>query len=215
MRTCTKTNSPTLSRGMFIVLSAPAGTGKTTLVKKLVENLPWVVASVSYTTRHPRSDEIEGVHYHFISRESFEKMIQAGDFLEFVEFCGNYYGTSRKWVEAMQQEGKHVVLTIDTEGGLSLKDKKDGIYIFVLPPSLKVQRERLESRGTESQEDIEKRLARTPKELRAAINYDYVIVNEDLEIACSALINIIIAEEHKISRLLLDASCPKLLIKEE
>lgn len=199
-----------LSKGLLFILSAPAGTGKTTLVEKLTAENPAIVESVSFTTRPARSGEIDGVHYHFISREVFKEKIVRSDFLEHVEFCDNFYGTSRTWVDEKRLQGMHVILTIDTQGALLLKDKIDAIYIFILPPSPAVQRQRLENRKTETSESIKKRLARTPFELQAAKHYDYAIVNDDLNAAYAALKSIIIAEEHKVSTLLQDSAGQKL-----
>ncbi len=200
-----------LKKGLLIILSAPAGTGKTTLVKRLVKQDPRIVPSISFTTRPPREGEKDGIDYHFVTREAFEQKIADGDFLEHVDFCGNYYGTSGAWVDAQREAGSHVILTIDTQGALLLKNKVDAVYIFVLPPSLEVQRHRLEYRMTDSRENIEKRLARTPYELQAAKYYDYVVVNDRLEGAAAAVMNIIHAEEHRFARVIDDASCPQLL----
>lgn len=200
-----------LNEGLLFVLSAPAGTGKTTLVKNLTDIMPRVIASVSYTTRAPRPGEINGIHYNFISKEIFEQKIAAGDLLEHVEFCGNYYGTSKKWVEEQKSEGRHVILTIDTQGALLLKQKVEAVYIFVLPPSLEIQRQRLLSRSTDSMEIIEQRISHTKVELKAAREYDYAIVNGKIEIAVATLKTIIEAEEYKVAHLLKDSSCPALL----
>jgi guanylate kinase len=204
-------SSHCLRKGLLIILSAPAGTGKTTLVQRLTENNPRVVASVSFTTRDKREGERDGIHYNFVTKEAFEKKITDGDFLEYVDFVGQYYGTSQAWVEQQRLQGKHVILTIDTQGGLLLKNKVDAVYIFVLPPSLEEQRQRLENRRTESQENVEKRLQRTPLELQAAGQYDYAVVNDDLDKAVETLECIITAEEHRIRHLLNDEACPQLL----
>lgn len=200
-----------LKQGLLIILSAPAGTGKTTLVKRIVNENPNILASVSFTTRPKRELEVDGIDYSFVNQEQFKSKIEADDFLEHVEFCGNYYGTSRSWVDEQRQKGKHVILTIDTQGGLLLKNKVDAVYIFVLPPSLEIQRQRLVNRKTDSMESIEKRLKRTALELHDARQYDYVIVNDNLDNALDALKSIILAEEHRTQRMLNDPACPQLL----
>lgn len=202
---------PNLKQGLLFILSAPAGTGKTTLVKQLTEVMPRVIASVSYTTRTQRPGEINGIHYNFISKEAFIAKIEAGDFLEYVEFCGNYYGTSAKWVNDQRAEGKHVVLTIDTQGALLIKDKLPATYIFILPPSLDIQRQRLISRGTDTPEVIEQRILHTMVELKVAREYDYAIVNSKIDLAVATLKTIIEAEEYKVKNLIKDSSCPALL----
>lgn len=185
------------SKGMLFILSAPAGTGKTTLIERLTQEFSSVVMSISFTTRRPRPQEVNGVHYNFVDTDTFEKMIAAGDFLEYVQLYGDYYGTSRQWVELERLQGKHVVLVIDTQGAAQLNGEKDTVFIFVAPPSLEELRERLMLRQTEPVETIEKRLAWAHEEMRASSHYDYVIVNDDLETAYQVLKSVLIAEEHK------------------
>lgn len=187
-----------LKHGLVFILSAPAGTGKTTLVQKLVQEFSTIVASVSFTTRLPRPGEIPGAHYHFLSKEEFVRRIVQGEFLEYVELYGDYYGTSRLWVEDKLLQGMHVILVIDTQGALQLKDKIEATSIFVSPPSLRELEKRLKERKTESQEVIEKRLAWAEQEMLVRSSYDYLIINDDLEIAYQVLRSIIIAEEHHI-----------------
>lgn len=184
--------------GSPFVLSAPAGTGKTTLVKMLTTEFPSVVASVSFTTRHPREGETDGVDYNFITHEEFEEKISSGDFLEYVRLYGDYYGTSRTWVEEHLNHGKHVVLVIDTQGAILLRNKWKVTSIFVKPPSLDELKHRMLSRGKDSIETIERRLAWAQHEIEASRFYDYVIVNEDLNIAYQVLKSIFIAEEHRL-----------------
>ncbi len=182
----------------IFVVSAPAGTGKTTLVNQLVQEFPDIIASVSYTTRSPRPNEIEGVHYNFISEVAFRAKIEAADFLEYVELYGTYYGTSRQWIADQQRQGKHIVLVIDTQGALKLKGQLPATFIFICPPSLEVLRTRLINRQTESPEMVEKRLAWALTELEVAQQYDYEIINDDLAIAYQILRSIVIAECHRI-----------------
>jgi guanylate kinase len=184
--------------GRVFIVSAPAGTGKTTLVQMLVKEFPCVIASISCTTRRPRGGEVEGKDYHFLSKEAFEQKIAAGDFLEYVLLYGSYYGTSRDWIESQLATGKHVVLVIDTQGALFLRDKISTVSIFVTPPSVSELKRRLISRGTESEEKIEERLEIVEQELKAKEFYDYEIINDNLDTAYQVLRSIFIAEEHRV-----------------
>lgn len=184
--------------GLLFIVSAPAGTGKTTLVNKLVEEFPTVIASISYTTREPREGEINGKHYHFISQSEFEAKIASEDFLEYVTLYGCYYGTSRQWILDQQKQGKHVVLVIDTQGALQLKGRLPAVLIFISPPSLEVLRERLSNRQTETLEMIEKRLEWAKTEMQAIPAYDYLVVNDDLNTAYQILRSVVIAESHRV-----------------
>jgi guanylate kinase len=186
------------SRGQLFILSAPAGTGKTTLVQLLTRDFACVVASISYTTREPRPGEVDGIHYYFISKDEFLKRVEIGEFLEYVELYGDYYGTSKIWVDNQLEQGKHVILVIDTQGAALLKNKIQATTIFVAPPSMEELERRLTLRQTESQEVIEKRLEWAKKEIQAQKKYDYLIVNDDLSNAYQALRSILIAEEHRI-----------------
>lgn len=186
--------------GLLFILSAPAGTGKTTLVRMLTKDLPKVKQSISFTTRKARAQEKDGVHYHFISKEEFEEQIKANKFLEHVKLYGDLYGTSLEWVEAERNKGHHVILVIDTQGALQLKGKTDAIFIFIEPPSLDVLRKRLEARRTESKEKLNERLAWSKHELEAIKEYDYSVVNDDLLTAYKALVSIIVAEEHRVRK---------------
>jgi guanylate kinase len=185
-------------RGLAFIVSAPAGTGKTTLVQMLTAEFPCVVANISYTTRQPRGDEVNGRDYHFLTVPEFEEKIPAGDFLEYVQFNGNYYGTSRRWIESQLDGGKHVVLVIDTQGAALLRKKFPAVAIFVRPPSVIELKRRLEGRGTESIERIEERLELAEGELREVKYYDYVIINDNLEVAYGVFRSIFIAEEHRV-----------------
>lgn len=187
----------THEKGLIFVVSAPAGTGKTTLVDMLVKEFPSVLANVSYTTRLPREGEIEGVHYHFITESEFARKLAAADFLESVKLYDVSYGSSRGWVEEQTGKGFHVILVIDTQGALHLKEFLNAVYIFINPPSLEVLKDRLIKRQTESSEMLEKRLAWAAQELQAARHYDYQITNDDLAIAYQVLRSILIAECHR------------------
>lgn len=183
--------------GLIFIVSAPAGTGKTTLIQRLVQEFSSIIASISFTTRQPRDGEVPGIHYHFITESEFEAKIAAEDFLEYVKLYGTYYGTSRQWIKEQQQKGKHVVLVIDTQGALQLKGKIPAVLIFVRPPSEEILRQRLTQRQTESPEMIEKRLDWARKELQAAQRYDYQLINDDLDEAYQVLRSIFIAEGHR------------------
>ncbi|MEI8365664.1 MAG: guanylate kinase [Parachlamydiaceae bacterium] len=187
-----------LKRGKLFILSAPAGTGKTTLVRLLVTEFPCVMASISLTTRQPRGNEVDGVDYYFVSDKEFVSRIAAGEFLEYVELYGHYYGTSRVWVEQQLDRGKHVVLVIDTQGARALRGKVDVVTIFVSPPSIDELEKRLKQRKTESGDVIDQRLAWAREEMRAQHEYDYLIVNDDLATAYQVLRSIFVAEEHRI-----------------
>jgi guanylate kinase len=188
-----------LSKGLCFVLSAPAGTGKTTLVRMLSQEFPCVCESISCTTRPPRPGEVDGKDYYFLTRAEFEEKIEQGDFLEYAEVFGYYYGTSQAFVLKQQEMGKHVFLVIDTQGAMQLRKKKfSALYIFLSPPSLEELKERLLKRKTESMEVIEKRLSWAHAELAMVENYDYHIVNDDLKPAFEILRSIVIAEEHRV-----------------
>jgi len=184
-------------KGLLIIVSAPAGTGKTTLVKMLTQEFTNVVQSVSYTTRAPRGTEIEGCDYHYIAPKEFEKMTADNRFLEHAKIYKDYYGTDAKWVEEQLNCGKHVILVIDTQGGLQLKGKIPAVFIFIEPPSMAVLRHRLEKRKTEPETKIAERLKWAIKEIETGRQYDYRIINDDLDTAYQVLRSIVIAEEHK------------------
>lgn len=184
-------------RGLVFVVSAPAGTGKTTLVDMLEKEFSCVLRSVSYTTRPQRQGEVTGQHYYFITKQEFEKKIANNEFLEFVTLYGYYYGTAYETVQKQQELGKHVILVIDTQGALKLKGRFPATFIFLMPPSMEVLRQRLISRSTESVDVIEERLNWAQSEMELAKEYDYCIVNDDLNTAYQVLRSILIAEEHR------------------
>ena len=186
-----------LNDGIIFVLSAPAGTGKTTLVRMLTDEFPNIIRSVSCTTRNPRPGETDGVDYFFVSKEEFEKRIEEGDFLEYAKVFEHYYGTSKSFVENGLGQGHHVFLVIDTQGARELMKTIQGVYIFVAPPSREEQRARLKKRAADSDEMIEKRLLWAEKELAQAAHYDYQVVNEDLNTAYGEIKKIVLLEEKK------------------
>jgi guanylate kinase len=176
------------NRGSLFIISAPSGTGKTTLCKKLVSSLPDLKFSVSYTTRHPRPGEVNTTDYSFISRNDFMSMVAGKEFLEWAEIYGEFYGTSKKRLEELTASGFDIILDIDTQGAMQIKEKlKEGTYIFVLPPSVEILKERLEKRMTNSKEEIEKRLKNTVSEIKSYTKYDYVIINNIFENALREL----------------------------
>ncbi|EKE07949.1 MAG: hypothetical protein ACD_17C00434G0003, partial [uncultured bacterium] len=186
-----------VKKGLIFVISAPAGTGKTTLVRMLREEFPRVEESVSFTTRLPRSNERPGLDYHFITLQEFEKKIQAGEFLEYAKVFGHYYGTSRPLVDERTSLGKHIVLVIDTQGALQLMDQLNAVFIFLSPPSIDELKSRLRHRNEDSDAEIRLRLSWAEKEMKMASRYSYHIVNDNLKQAYDVLRSIFIAEEHK------------------
>ena len=182
------------NHGLLIVLSGPSGCGKGTLVAELLKRGDCAV-SVSATTRQPREGEIDGTHYFFVTREEFEQRIAENRLLEHAEYCGNYYGTPREEVERLRAEGKHVILEIEVQGALQIKERcPDAVLVFTVPPSIDELRRRLHKRGTETEEVIERRIAQVARELPCANQYDYVILNDALEDAVDDLAAVIRAE---------------------
>ena len=185
-----------MSDSILFVLSAPSGGGKTTVLKKVMAGLPGLVFSVSHTTRPPRPGEVAGRDYHFVSRQEFQAM-QEGippGFLEWAEVHGNLYGTGRAEVERQLQAGQDVILDIDVQGALQVRDAAAPVMIFIAPPTLAELEARLRRRGTESEDTIRLRLDNARKELTLTGRYDYLIINDRLEEAVDSLRSIIIAE---------------------
>jgi guanylate kinase len=186
-------------RGNLFVVVAPSGAGKTTLVKALLEKEPNIKLSVSYTTRAPRAGEVDGRDYHFVDRATFEKMIGAGDFLEYAAVYGNYYGTSKRWIESELSGDHDVLLEIDWQGAAQLRSLfAHMVGIFILPPSLAELRKRLESRGKDSADAIARRMASAREEISHVLEFEYIIVNESFEAALSDLICVVHAS--RVSR---------------
>lgn len=168
-----------MKKGLLIVVSGPAGSGKGTVTAHLLKRDEFVY-SVSATTRAPRPGEVNGVNYHFITAEDFKGRIERGEMLEYTEYCGNYYGTPLKEAEQVLASGKNLILEIEVEGAHNVKARyPDAVLIMLLPPSYSVQEQRLRSRGTETEEKILERLARAKEEIRFAPDYDYVVYNHD------------------------------------
>jgi guanylate kinase len=190
-------------RGILFVISSPSGGGKTTLTRKLVERIPGLKHSISYTTRGPREDEKDGSDYHFISTQLFEKMVNEGEMLEWAEIYGHEYGTSKKGVQQLHAEGIDVILTIDTQGAAQLRDGGvKAVFIFLMPPSEKILSERLRNRGRDSEEMIRRRIAFARHELRQIHHYDYIVINDSFHQALEKLVAIIVAERCSRDRIL-------------
>ena len=190
-----------LKKGLFFIISAPSAAGKTTLTRMLTREFKSVIESISFTTREPRKDEKEGVDYFFVTKEEFEKKIKQGDFLEYAKVFDHYYGTSKSFVEKNLNERKHVVLVIDTQGAMKLKNKIECIYIFISPPSIDTLSDRMKKRADIDDEEIEKRISWANEEMKQIQSYDYNITNIDLDISYDELRAIFIAEEHKVKNL--------------
>ncbi len=190
-----------MNKGLLIVVSAPAGCGKDTILEQVLANNDNIFYSVSATTRTIRPGEVDGASYYFKSRDEFETMIKNSELLEYTEYCGNYYGTPRKAVMDMLDAGKDVVLKIEVEGAANIKRMfPDCVMIFILPPSISELDRRLHKRGTESEEVIQKRIAAAKNELTYAANYDYTIVNGALEKAIEDFETVVRAEKFRVSR---------------
>ncbi|MBU0663582.1 MAG: guanylate kinase [Proteobacteria bacterium] len=192
-----------MTTGKLFILSAPSGAGKTTLLKRVMADLPGLAFSVSHTTRLPRAGEVDGVDYHFITRDQFEAMREHGTFLEWAEVHGNLYGTSRPAVLAQLATGVDVILDIDVQGAAILRKSATipAASLFISPPSLRELERRLRGRGTDSEETILLRLKNAKIEMEAALDYEYLIVNDRLEQAIDTLRAVVIAERSRGHRL--------------
>lgn len=182
----------------LVIISSPSGGGKSTLVKALLERLPDVRLSVSYTTRPPRPQEVDGREYHFVGRTDFEQMRRRGEFLEWAEVFGNLYGTSRREVEAILAAGCDAILDIDVQGAAQLRQAvPEAVSIFILPPSLEVLKERLVRRATETPEALTRRLRVATEEVMRYTEFEYVVINDDLDEARQAVEAIVRAERQR------------------
>lgn len=212
MTTATTTNSlPSPSdqghhvperRGILFIISAPSGTGKTTLCKQLTSLVPGLWHSVSCTTRKPRPGEEHGREYFFIEEKTFQGMIERNEFMEYAHVYGNWYGTPRKALMDKMEQGTDVLLEIDVQGAMQIKKKfEDGVYIFILPPSMETLRARLQSRASDSQEEILRRLQKVKEEVWSFREYYYIVRNDDLTQSLRELQSIFVAERLKTKRL--------------
>jgi guanylate kinase len=184
-------------RGIPFVVAAPSGTGKTTVCRRLVERDAGVVFSVSHTTRPKRSGESDGVHYHFTNRDEFERLARDGAFLEWAEYNGNRYGTSWVSLDTPLAEGRDVILEIEVQGARQVRERrKDASFIFLLPPSMDSLEARLRGRGTDSDEQIRSRLELARSELAAIHDFDYAVVNDELD-RCVAAVEEVIGSERE------------------
>lgn len=191
----------TPAQGSIFIVVAPSGAGKTSLVAALLQAEPGVELSVSYTTRAPRDGEVDGKSYHFVDRTAFEGMIAAGDFLEYAEVYGNYYGTSARWLRERLAAGRDILLEIDWQGARQVRKVfGDAVAVFILPPSLPVLEARLRGRATDSEDVIQRRLSEARMEIDQVAEYDYLIVNDDFEQARLDLISVIRSQRLQAAR---------------
>ena len=189
-------------RGLLIIISGPSGAGKGTICKNFMERNENVALSVSATTRTPRTGEVEGVNYYFMSKEKFREKIASNDFLEYAEVYDNYYGTPKSNVEEILESGKDVILEIDIQGALKVKENtEEGVFIFVLPPSMEELKQRIINRGSETPESLMKRFQSAYKEINYISKYNYAVVNDEVEIAVKKLEAIISAEKCRVDRI--------------
>jgi guanylate kinase len=187
------------ARGLLFIVSAPSGAGKTTLVERLIEEIPHLRMSRSYTSRPAREGETDGVDYNFVTRARFEEMIAAGDFLEWAPVFGNLYGTGAGETEALMASGHDVVLVIDVQGARKVRAQALGTSaVFVMPPSFEVLEQRLRGRSKDSEAEIQRRLQVARDEVAAFTEYDYVIVNDELPAAVDRLRSIVMAERARL-----------------
>ena len=186
-----------IRKGMLLVISGPSGTGKGTLIERLMKEDTTLVFSVSATTRAPRPGEIDGVHYHFVTNEQYDELVAANAFVEYATVHGNRYGTLRSEVYERLERGENVVLDIDVQGALNvIATEKEKVSIFILPPSMRELRDRLTGRGTETAEAVERRLHNAVWEISQKDKYEYKVINDDLESCLRTLQAIIEAEKH-------------------
>lgn len=190
-----------MTRGLLIVISGPSGAGKGTICKALLErNDYWI--SVSATTRKPRQGEIEGINYCFVDREEFQKKIELEDFLEYAEVYGNFYGTPKSKVEEMLDKGIDVILEIDIQGALRVKEKvSEGVFIFILPPSMEELKQRIINRGSETQESLMTRFKSAYQEINYISKYNYAVVNDKVNDAVKKIESILVAERCRVDRI--------------
>jgi len=196
-----ESSTATSGPGMLIVVSSPSGGGKGTLIDRVLRTVPGVSYSVSYTTRAPRGTERDGREYFFVATDAFEEMVRRGEFLEWANVYGYLYGTNRTQVERELAAGHDIILEIDVQGAASIREKiDDAVSIFILPPSFELLRQRLLSRGTDSPTDLERRLRGAPAEVEQHRDFQYVILNDDINRASQQLASVIYAERARQKR---------------
>ncbi|ALP89953.1 MULTISPECIES: guanylate kinase [Clostridium] len=189
-------------RGLLIVISGPSGAGKGTICKSFLERNSEVAISVSATTRSPRNGEVDGINYYFMSKEQFKEKIEANDFLEYAEVYDNFYGTPKSNVEQLLESGKDVILEIDIQGALKVKENtEEGVFIFILPPSMEELKARIIKRGSETPESLMKRFKSAYKEINFISRYNYAVVNDEVETAVDKLEAIVCAEKCRVDRI--------------
>lgn len=192
-----------MRKGLLIVLSGPSGVGKGTVCASLRHRMPELVYSVSATTRSPRQGEINGINYFFKSQEQFQDMIANDALLEWAEYVGNYYGTPRDFVDRTLAAGKDIILEIEVQGALKVKQKfPEGVFVFLMPPSLDELKSRITGRGTENADVIDHRMTVAVEEMNLLRHYDYAVVNDEIDAACQRIQSIITAEHCRADRLL-------------
>lgn len=190
--------------GLLIVLSGPSGVGKGTVCNALCKQMPTLTYSVSATTRVPREGEQEGINYFFKSVEEFKRMIEQDELIEWAQYVGNYYGTPRHFVEETLASGRDIILEIDVQGALQVKKRfPQGIFIFLVPPTLDELKNRIVGRGTETENSLNHRLGAANNELKQVQHYDYVVINDEVEHACEKIQAIITAEHCRKNRLVM------------
>ncbi len=188
--------------GRLFVFSAPSGAGKNTIIDSLKTQLDAICYSVSHTSRAPRGNEMDGVHYHFVDKVTFSKMIENGAFVEWAEVYGNYYGTSFSSLDDQTSQGLDILLDLDHQGAKNIKNHyPDSVLIYVLPPSLEILEDRLRERGTDDEKVMEKRLNSAMDDMKNCVWYDYIIVNDDLEKAKEQAYAILLAEQCRTAQL--------------
>lgn len=190
-----------LGKGLLIVISGPSGAGKGTLCRVLLKKNRELKLSVSCTTRSPRAGEKEGTSYFFIEKDKFNEMIEKDEFLEYAEVYGNYYGTPMSYVNKTLEEGNDVILEIDIQGALKVKNKyPDGVFIFIMPPTMEELKNRIKRRGSETEESLLRRFKSAFEELNYISSYNYVVVNDEIDTAVNKLESIILAERCRVDR---------------